>query len=94
LALSALEITLRLKTIRGVRYTGMVFGIVGSQLLSNAKLPTAEMVGSAYKITPISLLPDHVRRPGSIGAIHTDGYVVFRNSSGGFTKFAAIRHAY
>ena len=64
-----MEIAPRLKTIRGVRYIGMVFGIVGSQLFSNAKPLAAEMVGSAFKITHTNHRTEHTRQLGCKGAI-------------------------
>jgi hypothetical protein len=62
----------------------MVFGIVGSQITNNAKPLAAEMVGSAFKITHINHRPEHIRQLKCNG---------FRNSSGSFAKFTAIRLA-
>jgi hypothetical protein len=83
---SELEIVPTPKTIRGVRCIGMVFGIVGSQLISNARPLAAEMVGSAYKIIPTSRHPDYIHRQQTKGAISINAHT-FPNSSDNFARW-------
>ena len=69
----ALKSLLKHKITRGVRYIGMVFGIVGSQPFNNAKPFAAEMVGSAFKIIHTNHRPDYIHQLGSKGATPISG---------------------